>query len=172
MISRLRVIGVGPALIRRLLGGRPPCSSSGRRESLLYGTCVEADSGCVRRWRTALRYHVTVLDYLAGIWHFVSANTLRSSIIRTIRNKRTCLCWIYLHKYQECQQTTPMDQVEPQSHPPSHAQDSLVAKRTAFEEPGAAPTSKRAKFSHDKSVSPHIKAPASTWIVPFPEKVC
>ncbi|KAK4198541.1 histone acetyltransferase gcn5 [Triangularia verruculosa] len=63
-----------------------------------------------------------------------------------------------------------MDQAEPQSHPPDHAQDSLVAKRTAFEEPGAAPASKRAKLSHDKSVSPHIKAPASTWIVPFPEK--
>ncbi|KAK0753543.1 histone acetyltransferase GCN5-like protein [Schizothecium vesticola] len=63
-----------------------------------------------------------------------------------------------------------MDQAEPQFHPPARAQDSLDPKRTASEEPGAAPASKRAKLSHDESVPPGIQAPASTWIVPFPEK--
>ncbi|KAK4173426.1 hypothetical protein QBC36DRAFT_293426 [Triangularia setosa] len=47
-----------------------------------------------------------------------------------------------------------MDQAEPQSHLLDYAQNSLVAKRTAFEEPGAALASKRAKLSHDKSVWP------------------
>ena len=53
---------------------------------------------------------------------------------------------------------------------------SLLAKRTASEEPSSSAAAKRIKTSHHKSPEPdaHAQAQASTnnWRVPFPDKVC
>lgn len=60
-----------------------------------------------------------------------------------------------------------MDEAESQSLPADSGPSTLVAKRTAFEEPNTAPGAKRIKgFQDDR------KAPAPTLRVPFPDKVC
>ena len=60
-----------------------------------------------------------------------------------------------------------MDKVEAQAD----NEPNLTAKYTACEDENIAPNAKRAKHFHDGLTEPHVKAPAITRRVPFPEKV-
>ncbi|KAG9228054.1 histone acetyltransferase GCN5-like protein [Amylocarpus encephaloides] len=63
-----------------------------------------------------------------------------------------------------------MDKAESQSFLANREQNLLVAKRKASEEPNAPSATKRIKSSHVKFTEPDIEPPATTWMVPFPEK--
>lgn len=65
-----------------------------------------------------------------------------------------------------------MDKAKSQSFLVNREQNLLVAKRKASAEPNAPSDTKRIKSSHDGSTEPDFEPPATTWRVPFPEKVC